>query len=427
MQGYRAFGVIPLLLLCALAGCPAGPTAVTPAAGDAAGEKKSGKPRVRASATPKPAPAGTTKPPSASPTARPTGGASPSASASPATPLASPAASTSPAASASPAVPSASPSASASPGAASVGEVTTYAGSTVGDADGDRLAAKFEGPYGLAFDASGNLFVSDVSNRNIRKIAPSGEVTTFVKRSSTFGTVFLRDLAMDKGGNLFVTDANAHRIFKVTPAGEMSVFAGGALGSADGTGAAAQFNKPDGLAIDAADNLYVADTENHRIRKVTPAGEVTTLAGSAAGSADGQGTAAQFHTPQDIALATDGNLYVADSDNRSIRKVTPGGAVTTFHVLKTPFASPVGLAIGPSGHVYALSHFQLHKIAPDGTLVTLNAAGGGTGYQDGPLSQAIFINPRRIVFDAAGDLYISDHNGNTAGTRCGIRKVSGKP
>ena len=213
--------------------------------------------------------------------------------------------------------------------------VSTFAGNSEhGIADGEASAAQFFYPTGIAIDAAGTLYVVDWGSDRIRKITPKGEVSTLAgseegfadgqgsaaRFSHPFG------IAIDAEGNLYVADSGNNRIRKITPEGEVSTLAGSgklfAVGSfADGQGNAARFKWPLGIAIDMAGNLYVADTFNNRIRKVTLKGEVSTLAGSEQGFSDGQGSTAQFNSPSSIAVDTAGNLYVADSTNNSIRKI----------------------------------------------------------------------------------------------------------
>ena len=230
---------------------------------------------------------------------------------------------------------------------------TTLAGNAgYGSADGTGSTARFRKPSSVAVDSTGNVYVADSGNNTIRKVTATGVVTTLAGDNSTFdefGNLVRENLdgtgsaarfsgpssvAVDNAGNVFVADSENHTIRKVTPAGVVTTLAGlaGTQGSADGTGSAARFFGPSGVAVDIMDNVYVADSGNFTIRKVTPAGVVTTLAGLAGtqGSADGTESAARFFGPSGVAVDIMGNVYVADSGNFTIRKVTSAGVVTTL-------------------------------------------------------------------------------------------------
>jgi sugar lactone lactonase YvrE len=224
------------------------------------------------------------------------------------------------------------------------GVVTTVAGTPgmTGSTDGPVSTALFSGIGGVAVDASGNIYVADSGNYTIRKITPAGIVSTLAGVAGIRGDVDgtgsaaklydPQNLAVDSAGNIYVADGMGNVVRKISPAGVVATLAGsGAQGSADGTGTAAEFNDPTGIAVDASGNVYVADYGNDTIRMVTPAGAVTTLAGSAlnAGAADGTGTQASFNSPAGVGVDSSGNVYVADSLNDTIRKVTPSGFVTT--------------------------------------------------------------------------------------------------
>ncbi|HEY9173926.1 MAG TPA: NHL repeat-containing protein [Verrucomicrobiae bacterium] len=225
------------------------------------------------------------------------------------------------------------------------GVVTTLAGlaGSLGSADGTDSDARFDQPSGTAVDSGGSVYVADRGNNAIRKVTSAGRVTTLAGLAGSSGTTDGTGsaarfngpfaVAVDIAGNVYVADKANHTIRKVTPAGVVTTLAGlaGSYGAADGTGSAARFYQPYGVAVDMAGNVYVADRGNHTIRKVTPAGVVTTLAGLAGslGSADGTGGAVRFYRPYGVAVHSDGNLYVADSENNTIRKGWPARLVLT--------------------------------------------------------------------------------------------------
>jgi uncharacterized repeat protein (TIGR01451 family) len=203
----------------------------------------------------------------------------------------------------------------------------------IGSADGTGSAAQFYYPFAVAVDGNGNVYVADTNNYTVRKITPAGVVTTLAGlagnhdyRDGTgsnagFGNLF--GIAADSTGNVYVADNTYSTIRKITAAGVVTTLAGapGISGSADGTGSAAQFYSPRGIAVDSAKNLYVTDQNNLTIRKITATGVVTTLGGVAGsyGIADGTGRSARFFTPAGIAVASSGTIYVADSYNHEIR------------------------------------------------------------------------------------------------------------
>lgn len=226
------------------------------------------------------------------------------------------------------------------------GVVSTLAGSpgSTGSANGTGAAARFGGPRGLSVDAAGNVFVADAANNMIRRITPAGVVSTFAGAPNTNGYVdatgaaarFSNPVAVvvDGNGNVYVSDFGNNAIRKITSAGVVSTLAGGGPtlpGSTDGLGTAARFRGPRGVALDAANNVIVADRDNSTIRMVTPAGETSTLAGLAgtSGYANGTGSAARFNWPNNPAVDAAGNIYVPDAQNSAIRKITPAGVVTT--------------------------------------------------------------------------------------------------
>ena len=286
----------------------------------------------------------------------------------------------------------------------SVGVVTTLAGSTEGFAEGTGAAAKFREPSGIAVDSAGNVYVADSVNNRIRKITPAGVVTTLAGGTAGFaeGTGaaaqfnFPSGIAVDSAGNVYVADSNNNRIRKITPAGAVTTLAGSTAGFAEGTGAAAQFNNLRGVAVDSAGNVYVADL--HRIRKITPAGAVTTLAGSTSGFADGTGAAAKFTDPPGVAVDSVGNVYVADGSRR-IRKITPAGEVTTLAGSTSgsadgtgaaaQFKNPNSVAVDSAGNVYVAdnSNHRIRKITPAGSGL-FTRTGFATDFSPGPADES---------------------------------------
>jgi sugar lactone lactonase YvrE len=304
--------------------------------------------------------------------------------------------------------------------------VSTLAGSIQGYENGE--AAKFYIPTGVTADASGNLYVTDFGNCVIRKITPSGLASTFA--GSTIGLAdgsaataqfhLPNGCAIDKQGNLYIAEEQSHRIRKITPAGDVSTFAGsktGEPGSTDGVAASALFYRPSGIAVDEQGNVYVADQFNHRIRKITAAGVVSTLAGSTEGTADGTGTAAQFNRPVGVVVDKDGNVYVGDLFNHRIRKITASGVVTTMAGSgygfadatgnEAKFAFPAGLALDSQGNLYVADteNNRIRKITPSGVVSTF--AGSATlGTKDGLAGSAQFSSPREIDIDEKGNIYV---------------------
>jgi len=218
-------------------------------------------------------------------------------------------------------------------------------------------------------DSAGNVYVADMGNDTIRKISAAGTVMTLAGTAGIVGSADAtgtaarffnpNGVAVDSAGTVYVADFDNHTIRKISAAGVVTTLAGtpGMAGSADGTGTDARFHSPNGVTVDCAGNVYVAEWDNHTVRKVSAAGVVTTLAGTPgmAGSADGTGTDARFYRPSGVTVDSAGNIYVAEWGNHTIRKVSPTGTTTTIAGIAgvsgillgaTPrFASPTGLAI----------------------------------------------------------------------------------
>jgi sugar lactone lactonase YvrE len=314
--------------------------------------------------------------------------------------------------------------------------------SPAGDSDGTGGAARFNAPTGVAVDAAGNVYVADQENCRIRKVTAAGVVTTIGGDcGAADGTAtaaqfsFPMGVATDNAGNVYVADTFNFTIRKITPAGVVSTLAGLAhtFGSADGTGSAARFSAPWDLAVDSAGNVFVADANNHTIRQVTPAGVVTTVAGLASnsGSTDGTGSAARFNFPRGIAVDGAGNVYVADSANNTIRKIAPGGIVTTLAGAAgqsgntdatgaaARFSNPRRMAVSGTTLYVADSNNQRIRAVTTDTGVVTTFAGSIQGATDGPRLTARFNNLEGVAMDAAGAFYVADT------TNDAIRKITG--
>lgn len=319
--------------------------------------------------------------------------------------------------------------------------VTTLAGSgSTGYADGTGAAAQFYYPSAVTTDSNGFIYVADERNHRIRKITPTGVVTTLAGSgvagfANGTGTAaqFNRpsDVVTDSSGNVYVTDSDNHRIRKITPAGVVTTLAGsGVDGFAEGTGTAAQFSYPWSLAIDSTGTLYIADEFNYKVRKVTSAGVVSTLAGSIFGYQDGTGAGAQFSRPNDVAVDASGTVYVSDYSNLRIRKITPAGVVTTFAGsgvqgsadgtgTSASFNYPMGIAVDSSGNVYVSDsdNNRIRKITPAGVVTTI-AGSGVDASIDGLGSAASFSYPMGLTVSSTGVIYVAD------GSSSKIRKIN---
>jgi RHS repeat-associated protein len=334
-----------------------------------------------------------------------------------------------------------SPSVTGGPQAAQTTQ--TLAGSGFqGSANGTGTSASFNLPTSLITDAAGNVYVGDSENNVIRKIAPDGTTSTFAGTGlvgSTDGAAISASfrhpsgLAIDGSGNIYVSDQYNHKIRKITPLGVVSTLAGsGVSGYADGTGTAATFNNPTGLACDVSGNVYVADYGNHRIRKITPGGTVTLFAGSGvAGFNNGTGASAYFNGPMGLAFDASGNLYVADRLNYRVRKISTTAVVTTIagngtsgssnaSGTSSSFNRPTGVAVDISGNIYVTdeNNCQIRMITQSGVVSAFaGAVAGSSGTINGTGSVVRFYSPYAITIDYQGNLYVAQLLNHT------VRKV----
>ena len=330
---------------------------------------------------------------------------------------------------------------------AAMAQVTRYAYSNFaglvggpGSINGTGSAARFNFPSGAAVDAAGNVYAADTGNHTIRKITPAGVVTTFAGTAGSSGSIDAtgtaarfnnpQGVAVDSTGILYVADTGNHTIRKITPAGVVTTLAGsaGISGSADGLGTGARFYLPSGVAVDTAFNVYVADTRNYTIRKITAVGVVTTIAGSAGnvGSADavaGPGSAARFNNPEGLAVDTAGKVFVADTGNHTIREITAGGFVITLAgTAGTPgnldgaaafalFNAPQGIAVDTAGGLFIAdtANHRIRRLTAGAVTPIAGSTTGAAGANDGTGTAAEFYHPDGLAVDGAGaNVYVAD-------------------
>lgn len=305
---------------------------------------------------------------------------------------------------------------------------------TAGATNGSSATAQFNAPNGVAADYEGNLYVADTTNHRIRKVAPDGTVSTLAGSGTAgaangTGTAAQfnnpTDVAIGPMGNIYVADSSNHRIRKITPAGVVTTFAGsGTAGTTNGSPTSARFNTPRSVAADASGNVYVADTGNHRLRKISPEGVVATFAGSGTvGTTEGAPTSARFSSPDGIALDKDGTAYVADRGNNRIRKVTSSGTVSTLAGsavgsangtgTAAQFSAPRGVAVDAEKNVYVADtgNNRIRKITPAG-VVSYTSGSGTAGYANGASGSAQYNAPAGIAISPLGTLYVGDTTNN---------------
>jgi hypothetical protein len=295
------------------------------------------------------------------------------------------------------------------------------------------VPASFNLTTGIATDSTGNIYVAN-SHNTILKITQSGVVMTFAGKPDVRGHadgigsaatfIYPIGIATDSTANVYVTDKVSNTIRKVTPTGAVTTLAGsaGIAGHADGIGGDASFSGPVGIAADNTGNLYVADCGNNTIRKITPAGMVTTIAGLAgeSGEIDGIGGAARFTSPYAIAADSAGNLFVAEMSSHTLRKITSGGVVTTLagrvgetgHAdgigTNATFYAPHGIASDKTGSVYVadFGNNTVRKIAPNGAVTTVAGLAGERGEYDGVGGAARFLAPMAVATDSSGNVFV---------------------
>ena len=327
---------------------------------------------------------------------------------------------------------------------AAAGDISTVAGTGTGGFSGDggpATSAQLNSPIGVAVDSSGNLFISDDANSRIRKVDTSGNIST-VAGTSTAGFSgdggpatsaqlnFPSGVALDSSGNLFIADTSNRRVRKLDTSGNISTVAGnGTLGSSGDGGPAtsAELSVPFGVAVDSSGNLFIVDGFTHTVRKVDTSGIISTVAGvgTAAFSGDGgPATSAHLNNPNDLVVDSSGNLFIADRNNHRIRKVDTSGDISTVAGTGTSgfsgdggpatsakLKSPEAVAVDSSGNLFIADRFnhRIRKVDTSGNISTVAGTGtAGFSGDGGPATSAKLASPARVAVDSSGNLLITD-------------------
>ena len=328
--------------------------------------------------------------------------------------------------------------------------ITTFAGRPVFVDEGPAVEAELYNPLGVAVDGTGNLYIADTGNHRIRKVDAAGTITTIAGTGELGfggdgGPAVEAELynplgvAVDGVGNVFIADWGNHRIRKVDSSGVITTIAGTGergFGGDEGPATEAGLRNPLGVAVDGTGNLYIADTGNHRIRKVDSSGVITTIAGTGErgfGGDGGPAVEAGLRNPYDVTVDGAGNLYIADTGNHRIRKVDSTGTITTIAgtgergfsgdegpATEAQLAPPFGVAVDGTGNLYIADtgNHRIRKVDSTGTITTIAGTGErGFSGDEGPATEAQLALPNGVAVDGAGNLYIADTSNHR------IRKV----
>jgi uncharacterized protein (TIGR03437 family) len=327
------------------------------------------------------------------------------------------------------------------------GVISTVAGSGSAGFGGDgglAASASLFYPSGVAVDTSGNLFIADQFNRCVRRVTPSGMIDTVAGNNKIFPPTFSGDggpatvaslgrtygIAVDPAGNVYISDEDQRRIRRVDVSGNIDTVAGNGVtnfAGDSGTATQAALDFPTDVKVDSSGNLYIADSMNHRVRKVASDGTITTIAGLGTPGFSGDGglaVSAQLNTPVAVAIDSTGNVYISEQGSNRIRRVAPSGVISTFAgngqagysgdgglAVNASLWVPGGLATDPSGNLFVADtvNNRIRKITSAGTITTV-AGNGSPGFSGdgGPATKAMLSGPEDVASDQAGNLYIAD-------------------
>ncbi|QZY21026.1 RICIN domain-containing protein [Streptomyces decoyicus] len=332
--------------------------------------------------------------------------------------------------------------------------ISTFAGTGEAGFSGDEglaVSAELNHPYGVAVDSTGTLYFSEYSNHRVRKVTADGKISTFAGTGEAdYGDDdglavsarlnYPRGVAVDSADAVYIADAGNHRVRKVTANGEISTFAGTGAAGAGGDGGlatAAELDRPYGVAVDGTGAVYIADHNNHRVRKVAVDGTISTFAGTGEADFGGDGGAAesaQLNGPHAVAVDSAGVVYIADAENHRVRKVAVDGTISTFAgtgeadfggdggaAESAQLNHPVAVAVDSADCVHICDQYnhRVRKVAADGTISTVAGTGEADfGGDDDPAGSAQLNNPFGLALNGVDALYIADHINNR------IRKIA---
>ncbi|MER5681531.1 RICIN domain-containing protein [[Kitasatospora] papulosa] len=342
-----------------------------------------------------------------------------------------------------------------------VPEISTVAGTGVAGFRGDNelaVTAQLNRPYGIALDSTGSLYFSDYNNHRVRRISTDGKISTVAGSGAGYrgdsGPAVSaqlncpREVAVDAAGSVYITDAANHRVRVITTDGKINTVAGtgtAGFGGDGGPAVKAQLNYPLGVAVDSTGNVYISDHGNHRVRKIAPDGQISTVAGTGAAGFkgdDGPAVSAQLNRPYALAVSDADVLYIADGNNHRVRKVAADGSISTVAGKGTagfsgdggPATSaqlnlPLGVVMDSAGALFIsdYNNHRVRKVTPDGKIATLAGKGtGGFGGDEGPAAAAQLNNPFGLAVDCVDALYIADHINNRI-RRVASERMAGLP